>query len=44
MMMTTILLLQAANLNAIYDQLQSERVRRVLHFLDASKSTYCEEE
>ena len=32
---------KAANLNAIFDQLQSERIRRVLQFLDTSKSTYC---
>jgi dynein heavy chain len=32
---------KAANLNAIFQQLQSERVRRVLHFLDAARSTYC---
>ena len=29
------------NLNAIFDQLQSEPVRQVLAFLDQSKSTYC---
>jgi len=32
---------KAGNLNAIFAQLQSERIRRVLQFLDASKSTYC---
>jgi dynein heavy chain len=32
---------KANNLNAIFDQLQSERIRRVLHFLDAARSTYC---
>ena len=32
---------KAANLNAIFDQLQSERIRRVLKFLDKYKSTYC---
>jgi dynein heavy chain, axonemal len=32
---------KAGNLNAIFSQLQSERIRRVLQFLDASKSTYC---
>lgn len=32
---------KAANLNAIFDQLQSDRIRRVLQFLDTSKSTYC---
>jgi dynein heavy chain len=32
---------KAANLNAIFEQLQSERVRRVLQFLEMSKSTYC---
>jgi dynein heavy chain len=32
---------KAANLNAIFEQLQSERIRRVLQFLDMSKSTYC---
>ena len=32
---------KADNLNAIFDQLQSERIRRVLHFLDSARSTYC---
>ncbi len=32
---------KAANLNSIFNQLQSDRVRRVLRILDASKSTYC---
>ena len=32
---------KAANLNSIFEQLQGERVRRVLKFLDQSKSTYC---
>jgi dynein heavy chain len=32
---------KAGNLNAIFDQLQSDRVRRVLQFLDTAKSTYC---
>ncbi|RYY38441.1 hypothetical protein EON62_00435 [archaeon] len=32
---------KAGNLNAIFEQLQSERIRRVLQFLDVSKSTYC---
>ena len=31
---------KAANLNSIYNQLQSDRVRRVLKFLDKAKSTY----
>ena len=31
---------KASNLNAIYNQLQSDRVRRVLRFLDRAKSTY----
>jgi dynein heavy chain len=31
---------KAGNLNGIFDQLQSERVRRVLKVLDRSKSTY----
>ena len=31
---------KAANLNGIFDQLQSDRVRRVLKVLDKSKSTY----
>lgn len=31
---------KAQNLNGIFDQLQSERVRRVLKILDKSKSTY----
>jgi dynein heavy chain len=31
---------KAANLNGIFDQLQSEKVRRVLTILDKSKSTY----
>ena len=32
---------KSKNLNAIFDQLQSEPVRQVLAFLDQSKSTYC---
>jgi dynein heavy chain len=32
---------KAANLNSIYSQLRSERIKRVLKFLDAAKSTYC---
>ena len=32
---------KAANLNSIFEQLQSRRIRRVLKFLDVSKSTYC---
>jgi len=32
---------KAANLNAIFDQLQSSRIRRVLQFLESAKSTYC---
>lgn len=32
---------KAGNLNAVFSQLQSERIRRVLQFLDTSKSTYC---
>lgn len=32
---------KAANLNAVFDQLQSDRVRRILRFLDANRSTYC---
>lgn len=32
---------KAANLNAIFDQLQSARVRKILRALDQSKSTYC---
>ena len=32
---------KAAHLNAIVEQLQSPRVRRVLRALEASKSTYC---
>ena len=31
---------KASNLNGIFDQLQSEKVRRVLRILDRSKSTY----
>ena len=31
---------KSANLNSIFDQLQSERIRRVLRFLDTAKSTY----
>jgi dynein heavy chain len=31
---------RAANLNAVFTQLQTQRVRRVLKFLDQSKSTY----
>lgn len=32
---------KAANLNSIFDQLQSPRIRSVLRALDKSKSTYC---
>jgi dynein heavy chain len=32
---------KAANLNSIFEQLQGERIRKVLKFLDQSKSTYC---
>lgn len=32
---------KSENLNAIFDQLQSDRIRRVLQFLDANRSTYC---
>lgn len=32
---------KAANLNSIFNQLQSDRIRKVLRVLDASKSTYC---
>jgi dynein heavy chain len=32
---------KAENLNAIFEQLQGDRIRRVLRFLDQSKSTYC---
>ena len=32
---------KANNLNAIFDQLQSPRIRRVLRALDLAKSTYC---
>eukprot|EP01035_Chromulina_nebulosa_P017813 gene17813-23423_t len=32
---------KAANLNSIFDQLQGQRIRRVLRALDQSKSTYC---
>ena len=32
---------KANNLNSIFDQLQSNRIRRVLRALDLSKSTYC---
>ena len=32
---------KAGDLNAIFAQLQSDRVRRVLQFLDTSKSTFC---
>ena len=32
---------KATNLNSIFEQLQSRRIRRVLKFLDVSKSTYC---
>ena len=32
---------KAKNLNAIFTQLQSPKVRQVLSFLDQSKSTYC---
>jgi len=31
---------KSANLNSIFSQLQSERVRRLLRFLDQAKSTY----
>lgn len=33
--------LKAANLNSIFDQLQSKKVRKILTALDRSKSTYC---
>jgi len=33
---------KASNLNSVFKQLQSEKVRRVLKFLDQSKSTYCQ--
>ncbi|CAK4109520.1 unnamed protein product [Aphanomyces euteiches] len=33
--------LKAANLNSIFGQLQSKRVRKILTALDRSKSTYC---
>ncbi|EQC33295.1 hypothetical protein SDRG_09276 [Saprolegnia diclina VS20] len=33
--------LKAANLNSIFEQLQSKRVRKILTALDRSKSTYC---
>jgi dynein heavy chain len=32
---------KASNLNAIFDQLQSDAVRKVLKTLDGAKSTYC---
>ena len=32
---------KAGNLNAVFSQLQGERVRRVLRILDLQKSTYC---
>jgi hypothetical protein len=32
---------KAANLNAVFDQLQSTRIRKVLQFLESAKSTYC---
>jgi dynein heavy chain, axonemal len=32
---------KAANLNSIFDQLQQDRLRKVLRVLDALKSTYC---
>ncbi|GBG27447.1 Dynein heavy chain 17, axonemal [Hondaea fermentalgiana] len=32
---------KAANLNSIFTQLQSDRIRKVLRVLDSSKSTYC---
>ncbi len=32
---------KAANLNAVFDQLQSSRIRKVLQFLESAKSTYC---
>ena len=32
---------QSINLNSIFEQLQSDAVRKVLRFLDLSKSTYC---
>jgi dynein heavy chain len=31
---------KARNLNSIFDQLQSENIRKVLHYLDLRKSTY----
>ena len=33
---------KANNLNSIFEQLQSQRIRRVLRALDQSKSTYCQ--
>lgn len=33
--------LKAANLNSIFEQLQSKKVRKILTALDRSKSTYC---
>lgn len=33
--------LKATNLNSIFDQLQSKKVRKILTALDCSKSTYC---
>lgn len=32
---------KAANLNAVFEQLQSSRIRKVLQFLESAKSTYC---
>ena len=32
---------KAKNLNSIFEQLQGQRIRRILHALDHSKSTYC---
>ena len=32
---------KAMNLNSIFEQLQSQRIRKVLRALDQSKSTYC---
>ena len=33
---------KAAHLDAVFDQLQTDRVRRVLQYMDASASTFCE--
>ncbi|TYZ65632.1 hypothetical protein PybrP1_006817 [[Pythium] brassicae (nom. inval.)] len=33
--------LKAANLNSVFEQLQSKKVRKILTALDRSKSTYC---